>query len=87
LTWSEHSGRRLLGHYDAAHNTIMVSRVFDQPDTPRYAVEYLMYHEMLHLKHPVTVRRGRRSVHPREFQEDEARFPQLAAARAYLKTL
>jgi len=29
LTWSEHKARRLLGHYDAAHNTIMVSRVFD----------------------------------------------------------
>ena len=44
LTWSEHSARRLLGHYDAAHNTIMVSRVFDLRQTPRYAIEYLMYH-------------------------------------------
>lgn len=87
LTWSEHSARRLLGHYDAAHNTIMVSRVFDRPDTPRYAVEYLMYHEMLHLKHPVTVRRGRRCVHPRAFQADEELFPHLHAARSYLKTL
>ena len=87
LTWSEHSARRLLGHYDAAHNTIMVSRVFDRAGTPRYAVEYLMYHEMLHLKHPVTVRRGRRCVHPREFQEEEERFPEIHAARAYLKTL
>ncbi len=87
LTWSEHSARRLLGHYDAAHNTIMVSRVFDRPDTPRYAVEYLMYHEMLHLKHPVTVRRGRRCVHPVAFQQEEGRFPQLEAARAYLKNL
>lgn len=87
LTWSEHRARRLLGHYDAAHNTIMVSRVFDQPETPRYAIEYLMYHEMLHLKHPVTIRRGRRCVHPRAFQEDEERFPEIAAARLYLKTL
>ncbi len=87
LTWSEHSARRLLGHYDAAHNTIMVSRIFDQPGTPRYAIEYLMYHEMLHLKHPVTVRRGRRCVHGRKFQEDEERFPALAEARAFLKSL
>lgn len=87
LTWSEHSARRLLGHYDAAHNTIMVSRVFDRPDTPRYAVEYLMYHEMLHLKHPVTVRSGRRCVHGPAFQEDEERFPEIQAARKYLKML
>jgi hypothetical protein len=60
LTWSSHMARRSLGHYDAAHNTIVVSRVFDRRNTPRCAVEYLLYHEMLHLKHPVTVRAGRR---------------------------
>ena len=65
----------------------MISRVFDQADTPRYAIEYLMYHEMLHLKHPVVVRRGRRCVHPRAFQEDEEQFPEIHEARAYLKTL
>ena len=53
LTWSEHTAKRSLGHYDAAHNTIVVSRVFDRPSSPRYAIEYLLYHEMLHLKHPV----------------------------------
>ena len=67
LTWSAHRARRLLGHYDAAHNTIVVSRVFDGPSVPRFAIEYLMYHEMLHLKHPVRVRGGRRCVHSREF--------------------
>ena len=87
LTWSGHSARRLLGHYDAAHNTIVVSRIFDRPATPRYAIEYLMYHEMLHLKHPVTTRHGRRCVHGRAFREDEKRFPELAAARAFLRTL
>lgn len=87
LTWSEHKARRLLGHYDAAHNTIMISRVFDRKNTPRYAIEYLMYHEMLHLKHPVKVRGGRRCVHSREFQEDEKLFPQLEDALNYLKRL
>ena len=87
LTWSSHMARRSLGHYDAAHNTIVVSRVFDRRNTPRCAVEYLVYHEMLHLKHPVTVRAGRRCVHPRAFQEDERRFPELEAAKRYLKQL
>lgn len=87
LTWSEITARRLLGHYDPAHNTIMVSRVFDRKDTPRYAIEYLMYHEMLHLRHPVRHRNGRRCVHPRAFQEEEKLFPELERAKAYLKTL
>lgn len=87
LTWSEHSARRLLGHYDSAHNTIMISRVFDRRTTPRYAVEYLMYHEMLHLRHPVKAKNGRRCVHSREFQQDEKLFPELELAKRYLKTL
>jgi hypothetical protein len=87
LTWSEYTAKRLLGHYDAAHNTIMVSRVFDRRNTPRYAIEYLMYHEMLHLRHPVKARNGRRCVHSRAFQDDEKLFPELEQAKAYLKTL
>jgi hypothetical protein len=87
LTWSEHHAKRSLGHYDAAHNTIVVSRVFDRPSSPRYAIEYLLYHEMLHLKHPVRMRGVRRCVHSREFKAEEARFPQLAEALAFLKRL
>ena len=87
LTWSAHVAKRMLGHYDAAHNTIVVSRVFDRPGTPRYAIEYLLYHEMLHLKHPVRVRAGRRCVHSKEFQAEERLFPELELARAFLKRL
>jgi predicted metal-dependent hydrolase len=87
LTWSAHAARRMLGHYDAAHNTIVVSRVFDRPDTPRCAIEYLLYHEMLHLKHPVRVKAGRRCVHSPEFQAEERLFPELVEARAFLKQL
>ena len=87
LTWSEHHAKRLLGHYDAAHNTIVVSKVFDRPSSPRYAIEYLLYHEMLHLKHPVSVRGTRRCVHSAAFKADERMFPQLDQALAFLKRL
>jgi hypothetical protein len=87
MTWSRNHARASLGHYDPAHNAIVVSRVFDSPRVPRYAVEYIVFHEMLHLKHPVKVRNGRRCVHPREFQEEEKLFPHLEAVKAFLKTL
>jgi len=87
LTWSEGMAKRSLGHYDAAHNTIVVSRVFDRPSSPRYAIEYLLYHEMLHLKHPVKMRGIRRCVHSREFKAEEALFPQLKEAQAFIKRL
>lgn len=87
LTWSEHTAKRSLGHYDAAHNTIVVSRIFDRPSSPLYAIEYLLYHEMLHLKYPVKMHGTRRCVHSREFKAEERLFPQHAEAQAFLKRL
>ncbi|MFB3815967.1 MAG: M48 family peptidase [Terriglobales bacterium] len=85
MTWSREDARNSLGHYDPAHNAIVVSRVFDSPRVPRYAIEYLVYHEMLHLKHPVKVRNGRRCVHGPAFQAEEKLFPHLEEAKAFLK--
>jgi len=87
MTWSRDRARNSLGHYDPAHNAIVVSRVFDHPRVPAYAVEYLVYHEMLHLKHPVKLRGSRRCVHPAEFQAEERLFPELEQAKAFLKRL
>jgi hypothetical protein len=87
LTWSANDSRSNLGHYDPAHNTIVISRLFDRPVVPRYAVEYILYHEMLHLKHPVKLCGSRRCVHPRAFQQEEHLFPELEKAKAFLKRL
>ena len=76
-----------LGHYDPAHNAIVVSRVFDHPAVPRYAVEYIVYHEMLHLRHPVKLHGSRRCVHSAEFRAEEKLFPQLEAAQRFLRRL
>jgi predicted metal-dependent hydrolase len=50
-------------------------------------VEYIVYHEMLHLKHPVRLRGSRRCVHSPEFQAEEKLFPQLVEANTFLKRL
>lgn len=87
MTWSRAHARNSLGHYDPAHNAIVVSRVFDHARVPRYAVEYIVYHEMLHLKHPVKLRGSRRCVHGPEFQAEEKLFPRLEEAKMFLKSL
>lgn len=87
LGWAARSARRHLGHYDPAHNAILISRVFDSPRVPRYALEYVLYHEMLHLKYPVRMKGSRRCVHPAEFQAEERRFPDWQRAEAALKAL
>jgi hypothetical protein len=87
MTWSRHHARGSLGHFDPAHNAIVVSRIFDHPRVPRHAIEYIVYHEMLHLKHPVKVRGSRRCVHSAEFQKEEKLFPRLEEVKRFLKQL
>ncbi len=87
MTWSGQHARNILGHYDPAHNAIVVSRIFDHPRIPKYAVEYIVYHEMLHLKHPVKLRGSRRCVHSREFIQEENLFPEVKEAKEFLKNL
>jgi len=50
-------------------------------------VEYIMFHEMLHLKHPVKLRGSRRCVHSSEFMAEERVFPELAQAQNFLKRI
>ena len=85
MTWSPGRSRYLLGHYDPAHNAIVVSRVLDDIKVPKFVVEYLVYHEMLHLRHPVRLRGNRRCIHPQVFVSEEQRFPRLAEAKIFLK--
>jgi hypothetical protein len=87
MTWSGEHARNRLGHYDPAHNAIVVSRALDHPRVPRLAVEYIVYHEMLHLKHPVRLRGNRRCVHSAEFRAEERLFPRLEEAKRFLRVL
>jgi predicted metal-dependent hydrolase len=87
MSWSQVRARNLLGHYDPAHNAIIVSAIFDHARVPRYAVEYIVYHEMLHLRHPVKLNGSRRCVHSAEFRAEERLFPQLDAAQRFLRRL
>lgn len=87
MSWSRERARRSLGHYDPAHNAIVVSRIFDDARVPQLALEYIVYHEMLHLRHPVKLRGSRRCVHPAAFRAEENLFPRLDEAKALLKLL
>ena len=87
LGWSYNHARTLLGHYDSGHTAIMLSRKLDSPAVPRYIVEYVVYHEMLHIRFPVERRGQRRVVHSREFREAEKKFPKYVQACRQLKRL
>jgi hypothetical protein len=87
LSWSAKKSRYVLGRYDTAHNTIFISRVFDAPGVPAYAAEYVMFHEMLHVKHHSRVQASRLIVHTPEFKIEEKQFLQYREAKLWLKRI
>jgi len=87
IAWSRRSWRRQFGCYDPGPNQILLNRRMDRPGVPACAVEYVLYHEMLHVKHP-TRRSGCTMVsHSREFREEEKRFADFERARRILDRL
>jgi predicted metal-dependent hydrolase len=85
ISWSARKSRFVLGRYDATHHTIFVSRLFDSPAVPAYVVEYVMFHEMLHVKHQTRVHASRIIVHTPEFKTEERTFPHFQEAKLWLK--
>src|SRR2546423_1646274 len=84
LTWSQRKARSILGHHDAAHDTITISKTLDSPDVPEWFVEYIMFHEMLHIKHPARIMNGWRYYHTPAFRAEEKSYPGYAQAQEWL---
>ncbi len=87
LGWSKTRSRTMLGHYDPSHNAIIVSRLFDDAELPRLGLEYVMFHEMLHLSHPPEHGYAKRRVHTKAFREAERNYPHLREAKLLLKKI
>lgn len=87
LGWSRQRSRTRLGHFDPSHNVIVLSRIMDSAAAPRLVVDYVMFHEMLHLLHPEEHAGSRRRIHTRDFREAEKQFPQLREAKKALQEL
>lgn len=87
IGWSVRSWRRQFGCYDPGPNQILLNRRMDRPEVPACAVEYVLFHEMLHVKHP-TRRSGCSLVsHSREFRQEEKQFVEFEKARRVLDRL
>jgi hypothetical protein len=87
IGWSAKYWRRQFGCYDPGPNQIVLNRRMDRPGVPQCAVEYVLFHEMLHVKHP-TRRSGCSLVsHSKEFREEEKRFAEFEKARRILDHL
>ena len=52
---------------------------------PKHAVAYVLYHEMLHVKHPIRFVRCRRESHSAGFRREEKQFAHYQSATKFLK--
>lgn len=83
VMWTPRRSFRRLADCHPEAGIIRVSRLLDSPRVPPYYIEYLIYHELLHLVVPPVMRGGRRCFHHLAFQRLERRFPQYREAREY----
>ncbi len=85
LAWSVRGWRTQLGCFDPALNQIVLNRRLDSGAIPEYVVSYVLYHEMLHQKHPMKFARCRRESHSPEFRREEKLFADYERAMKFLE--
>lgn len=86
LRWSQRLNYHRLGSYDEKHGLLVISRLLDRRDIPCFVVEGIVFHEMLHMVHPVYSKNGRRVIHSRTFKEDEKKFNRHLQVERWLKS-
>jgi len=74
LRWSKRLNRYRLGAYNRQRNEIVISKILDQKNVPVFVIEGILYHEMLHIIHPIARNNGRLIIHGTDFQKDEKKF-------------
>jgi predicted metal-dependent hydrolase len=87
IGWSAKNWRRQFGCYDPGPGHILLNCRMDRPNVPKCAVAYVLFHEMLHVKHP-TRRSGCSLIsHSPEFRAEEKQFAEFHQARKALDHL
>jgi hypothetical protein len=85
LGWSRREWRTQLGCFDPALGQIVINRQLDRETVPEFVVAYVLYHEMLHQKHPVRFEHCRRESHSRAFRMEEMKFAEYPRAMNFLE--
>ena len=84
LAWSRESPRTRMGFYHMPLGILAVNKALDSERVPRYVLEFVVYHELLHGTIS-PLRSGSRQVcHTPEFRELEKRFARHDDAQTWL---
>lgn len=89
ITWGARNGRPRrrhsikMGSYSVEERLIRIHRSLDRAFVPRFFVEAVVFHEMLHQVHDIKLKNGRREFHSKAFLADESRFERYLEARTW----
>jgi hypothetical protein len=84
MAWLRESPRSRMGLYHPPLRVLAVNRVLDSDRIPRYVLEFVMYHELLHDAVDYIEGPSRRTVHTKEFRLREREFTRHDEAQKWL---
>lgn len=82
LSWTDKPNRFRMGYCSVLMKVVAISSALDRQDVPDYVAEYVLYHEMLHLKLGTD---SLRSYHDSDFKREERQYPRWREAENWLK--
>lgn len=86
LCWNPILTKRKLGHYERARDRVVLSPTLDRKEVPKFVVEFVLYHELLHKYHGIEWLNDKRMVHTPAFRRSEKKFRFYDQAIAFLAT-
>jgi Protein of unknown function DUF45 len=85
LGWSVRKWRTQLGCFDAGLDQIVINSQLDRARVPGFVIEYVLFHEMLHVKHSMRMTSCGFQLHAAEFRREEKQFRGYERARRFLE--
>ena len=79
----------VFGIYNALNNEVKIHPILLQEDTPELALEFVIYHELLHFEDRAYLLRRKKGegVHTKDFRIREKEFPRYKEAKSILTKL
>lgn len=79
IRWNKSNSRSYQTNYidpqGKRNSLISIARTYNRPDVPRFAIEGIVFHEMLHIAVPPYKRGHQNIIHGAEFKRAERQFP------------
>ncbi len=84
VTWGKRITYKRFGLWHSQSRIIEISKTLDSPIVPKYVVNFILYHELLHVIRGV--KKGKRH-HDAQFRTLERKYPQYKEANEFLRKI